>query len=136
MEQAFADMQQRMAALEVQVQEAQTRAQWADVCDEEVTRVDEIVMISNEDERSSAKPEVNPRKNHDHIRYTDKVEVEYPIGHRRRREESLPLLQEKFRENLASRFPRGRCERILATFGDQAALEATPVHEFLDWFVI
>lgn len=67
---------------------------------------------------------------------TDKVEVEYPIGHRRRREESLPLLQEKFRENLASRFPRGRCERILATFGDQAALEATPVHEFLDWFVI
>ncbi|MGM0767426.1 MAG: 2-methylcitrate dehydratase [Pseudomonadota bacterium] len=67
---------------------------------------------------------------------TDKVVVEYPIGHRRRREESLPLLQDKFRRNLATRFPGARCERIIAMVNDQDTLEALPVHEFLDWFVI
>ena len=37
---------------------------------------------------------------------TEKVEVEYPLGHRRRRAEAVPLLREKFAENLSDPFPR------------------------------
>jgi 2-methylcitrate dehydratase len=67
---------------------------------------------------------------------TDKVEIEYPIGHRRRRNEGIPVLEAKFRRNLASRFPQGRSEAIFALCKDQAALEATPVNAFMDLFVI
>ena len=67
---------------------------------------------------------------------TEKVEVQYPVGHRRRREEGIPLLEEKFRANLASRFSPDRCDAIFALCSDQKALEATPVNEFMDLFVI
>ncbi|WP_078085605.1 bifunctional 2-methylcitrate dehydratase/aconitate hydratase [Microbulbifer mangrovi] len=66
---------------------------------------------------------------------TKKVEVEYPIGHRRRRQEGIPLLEEKFRTNLATRFPSGRCAAIFALCKDQKLLESTPVNEFMDMFV-
>jgi 2-methylcitrate dehydratase len=68
--------------------------------------------------------------------HTEQVVVEYPIGHRRRREEGLPLLEAKFRANLATRFVRQRCEEIVALCRDQARLEAMPVHRFVDLFVI
>jgi 2-methylcitrate dehydratase len=67
---------------------------------------------------------------------TDQVAVEYPIGHRRRREEGIPLLEEKFRANLATRFPATRCETIFELCRDQRALENTPVSEFSSLFVI
>lgn len=67
---------------------------------------------------------------------TDKVVVEYPIGHRRRRKESIPMLEYKFRTNLATRFPAQRCEQILETCKDQKSLESMSVHEFVDLFVI
>ncbi|MGJ8689374.1 MAG: bifunctional 2-methylcitrate dehydratase/aconitate hydratase [Gammaproteobacteria bacterium] len=67
---------------------------------------------------------------------TEKVEVEYPVGHRRRREEGIPLLEDKFRSNLATRFPASRVEKIFALCKDQKALENTPVHEFMDMLVI
>ena len=67
---------------------------------------------------------------------TDKVEIEYPIGHRRRREEGIPVLEAKFRRNLATRFPAGRCDAIFELCKDQARLEATPVNAFMDLFVI
>ncbi|MBC3435980.1 2-methylcitrate dehydratase [Pseudomonas sp. BW16M2] len=68
--------------------------------------------------------------------HTPQVVVEYPIGHRRRREEGMPLLEAKFRENLATRFARQRCEAIVALCKDQARLEGMPVHWFVDLFVI
>ncbi|CRI56339.1 2-methylcitrate dehydratase [Pseudomonas sp. CCOS 191] len=68
--------------------------------------------------------------------HTPQVVVEYPIGHRRRREEGMPLLEAKFRENLATRFARQRCEEIVALCKDQARLEGMPVHRFVDLFVI
>ncbi|MDX1367396.1 2-methylcitrate dehydratase [Pseudomonas sp.] len=67
---------------------------------------------------------------------TEKVEVEYPLGHRRRRAESIPLLEDKFKANLATRFSARRSAQIFALCKDQAALEATPVQRFMDLFVI
>jgi 2-methylcitrate dehydratase len=67
---------------------------------------------------------------------TEKVEVEYPIGHRRRRTEGMPLLVEKFKTNLARLFPAERQKAILEICQDQAKLEGTPVNEFVDMFVI
>ena len=62
--------------------------------------------------------------------------VEYPLGHRRRRKDGVPLLEAKFRTNLARRFPKERREAILGLCMDQGRLEATPVNEFVDLFVI
>ncbi|MEP0002478.1 MULTISPECIES: 2-methylcitrate dehydratase [Marinobacter] len=67
---------------------------------------------------------------------TDNVAVEYPIGHRRRRKEGIPLLEDKFRSNLATRFPGQQCDRIFRLCKEQKTLEATPVHEFVGLFVI
>jgi len=67
---------------------------------------------------------------------TRKVAVEYPIGHRRRRNEGIPLLEAKFRRNLDRRFPMERREAIVELCLDQKRLEATPVNAFVDMFVI
>ncbi len=67
---------------------------------------------------------------------TEKVEVKYPVGHRRRREEGIPLLEQKFKNNLATRFPAKRCENIFSLCKNQKLLEATPVNEFMDLLVI
>jgi 2-methylcitrate dehydratase len=64
------------------------------------------------------------------------VVVEYPIGHRRRRKEGIPLLEAKFRTNLARRFPMKQQDAILAVSLDQKKLEAMPVHEYVDLYVI
>ena len=67
---------------------------------------------------------------------TEQVAVEYPIGHRRRREEGIPLLEDKFRANLATRFPTQKCQQIVDVCQNQKGLEKTPVHEFVGLFVI
>ncbi|WP_067095233.1 2-methylcitrate dehydratase [Marinomonas atlantica] len=67
---------------------------------------------------------------------TEEVSVEYPIGHRRRREQGIPLLEKKFRANLVTRFPSARCNDIYSLCKDQQQLEATAVHKFMDLFVI
>ena len=67
---------------------------------------------------------------------TENVVVEYPIGHRRRRVEGIPLLEDKFRANLLTRFTSQRSEEIFALCKDQQKLEATPVNRFVDLFVI
>jgi len=67
---------------------------------------------------------------------TGEVVVEYPIGHRRRRSDGIPLLVEKFKTNLARSFPEKQRNAILALCQDAKRLEATPVNEFVDMFVI
>jgi len=64
------------------------------------------------------------------------VVVEYPIGHRRRRKEGMPVLVEKFRTNLARRFPAKQQAAILDVALDSAKLEPMPVHEFVDLMVL
>jgi 2-methylcitrate dehydratase len=66
---------------------------------------------------------------------TAQAAVEYPVGHRRRRKEGIPLLEAKFRTNLARRFPVKRQQAILELSRDQQRLEAAPVNEFVDLFV-
>ncbi|HZZ77664.1 MAG TPA: bifunctional 2-methylcitrate dehydratase/aconitate hydratase [Gemmataceae bacterium] len=66
---------------------------------------------------------------------TPKVEVEYPIGHRRRRAEGIPLLVKKFTENLATRLPAPQARGILDLCQDRAKLEATPADAFMAMWV-
>jgi 2-methylcitrate dehydratase len=61
--------------------------------------------------------------------------VEYPIGHRRRRQEGMPLLVEKFRTNLRRRFGAEQQERILAVSLDAERLDRMPVSEYVDLYV-
>ena len=61
---------------------------------------------------------------------------EYPIGHKRRRKEGMPVLVEKFKTNLARRFPARQQKAILDLCMDPKKLAATPVNEFVDLFVI
>jgi 2-methylcitrate dehydratase len=64
------------------------------------------------------------------------IVCEYPIGHKRRRKEGMPVLVEKFRTNLARRFPARQQKLILDLCLDAKRLQATPVNEFVDLFVI
>lgn len=67
---------------------------------------------------------------------TENVSVDYPIGHRTRREEGIPVLQAKFERNLAEKLSPKQCKAITALCSDQATLESTPVNEFMDLFVV
>jgi 2-methylcitrate dehydratase len=67
---------------------------------------------------------------------TDKVVVEYPIGHRRRRAEGIPLLLKKFEANLSSRLAPSSWKKILDLCLDLVALQATPVDEFTELFAV
>jgi len=68
--------------------------------------------------------------------HTDKVAVEYPIGHRRRRSEGIPVLKNKFLGSLRTRFPEQRCQQIMDIYLDADKLARMPVNEFMELFVI
>ncbi|MGD9953090.1 MAG: bifunctional 2-methylcitrate dehydratase/aconitate hydratase [Burkholderiales bacterium] len=63
------------------------------------------------------------------------VVCEYPIGHKRRRKEGMPVLVEKFRTNLARRFAPAQQREILELCLDAERLQAMPVREFVDRLV-
>jgi 2-methylcitrate dehydratase len=66
----------------------------------------------------------------------DELVVEYPIGHKRRRADGIPLLEAKFRTNLARIFPGKRQQRILEVSLDQAALEGMAVNDYVDLYAL
>lgn len=66
---------------------------------------------------------------------TEKVEVEYPLGHRRRRAEGIPLLLKKCRDNLSSRLPVERVDRVLDLCADLGSLQSMPVNKFMELFL-
>jgi len=66
---------------------------------------------------------------------TEKVEVEYPIGHRRRREQGIPLLIEKFKSNLSTQFSENRTKEILSLCEDQTTLENSSVIDFMNLMI-
>jgi 2-methylcitrate dehydratase len=61
--------------------------------------------------------------------------VEYPIGHKQRRREGMPLLIEKFKRNLARRFASEQQQRILQASIDRSVLERISVSEYIDLYV-
>jgi 2-methylcitrate dehydratase len=68
--------------------------------------------------------------------HTIEIVVEYPLGHKRRREEAIPFLKQKFVDNLATRIAEKNCTEIHQLFADQGALENIRVDKFMDLFVI
>ena len=66
--------------------------------------------------------------------HTQKVEVDYPVGHRRRREEGIPLMYKKFEENMATHYTADTVKKLLELFKDQEKLENMPVNELMDMF--
>jgi len=62
---------------------------------------------------------------------TERVAIDYPIGHRRRRDEGIPKLVEKFEASLATLFDAPQRARIVAAFADQRWFEALPVADFM-----
>ncbi len=101
-------------------------------------------MVVVEDEQYSMDyldPEKRSIANAVQIRFkdgtqTEKAIVEYPIGHRRRREEGLPQVREKYQANLLTRFPRQKTADILELSFDFDRLSQTPVDQFMKMFVI
>jgi 2-methylcitrate dehydratase len=67
-------------------------------------------------------------------RVLDEIVVEYPVGHRRRHMEGAPLLEAKFRRNLARRLSARQRQAILDASMDRVRLENMPVHEYVDLY--
>jgi 2-methylcitrate dehydratase len=67
---------------------------------------------------------------------TERLAVDYPIGHRRRRESGIPALLEKFEHNLRGRIAPRTANVIMELCGDRKRLQSTPVHRFMDLFVV
>ncbi|KAH9176387.1 2-methylcitrate dehydratase [Lactarius sanguifluus] len=65
----------------------------------------------------------------------DEVEVEYPVGHKRRREEGTPLLLAKFRRHIGHHFDQVHQKKILDTLSDAKSLWELPADKFTDLFV-
>src|SRR5258708_35229811 len=63
--------------------------------------------------------------------HTPRVQVDYPIGHRKRREEGMPVLVKKFEASVAAHFNPKQTDSIQAMFVDRRALAAMPVSEFV-----
>jgi 2-methylcitrate dehydratase len=66
---------------------------------------------------------------------TERVAVDYPIGHRRRRDEGIPELVAKFERNVATLFSAKQRAAIAAACADQARFEALAVDEFMALWV-
>jgi 2-methylcitrate dehydratase len=65
---------------------------------------------------------------------TEKITVEYPIGHRRRRREGIPVLQQKAADAFAAHYGADKANQLTALFTTPAQLDALPVHEFMASF--
>lgn len=102
---------------------------------------EKMQVVENQDfSRDYLDPDKRAIGNALRIRFKDgsaseRVEVLYPIGHRRRREQGIPKLIEKFEHNLKTRFKDAQLERLLEACADQAALEVMAVDEFVDLWI-
>jgi len=67
---------------------------------------------------------------------TEKVSVDYPIGHRKRRAEGIPLLLQKFEAAIRDHLPAHQVQAIMATVKDPERMDAMPLHRFLRLFTL
>lgn len=63
---------------------------------------------------------------------TEKIQIDYPLGHPRRRREGIPLLFDKFRQNASVALPRQQVGQIAELFADRRRLETMPVSDFME----
>jgi 2-methylcitrate dehydratase len=97
-------------------------------------------MVVQEDPRYSSEylePDKRSIANAVEVLFTDgsrtrKLEVEYPLGHRRRRAEGIPLLIKKFEANARTQLPADQVSRLLELFADTQRLDQMPVHQFVE----
>ena len=115
----------------------------ATAADPRIDRLRDLMVVEEDDRYSREYHEADKRSIANAVQVffkdgsnTEKVAVEYPIGHRRRRQGGIPLLVAKFEANLARRFPPGQARRICELALDPESLEATPVNEFMDLLVV
>ena len=66
---------------------------------------------------------------------TPEIQIDYPLGHPRRRREGLPMVERKFRRGLEMTFPPKRQRQIMDICSDAARLKSMPVDRFMDLFV-
>ena len=111
--------------------------------DPRIDRLREKMIVVEEPRytREFVEPDKRSSANAIELRFRDgssapKVEVEYPLGHPRRRAEAIPKIEAKFTKHLAGRFPPRQQAAILELCTDQMRLEAMPVNRFVDQFVI
>jgi len=67
---------------------------------------------------------------------TDAIEINYPVGHKKRRQEGIPMLEQKFKSNLRTRFPEDQCNEIFRLCANQEQLEKTSVSHFMEMLMI
>jgi 2-methylcitrate dehydratase len=65
---------------------------------------------------------------------TERVAIDYPIGHRKRRAEGIPVLMAKCEAALRAYLPAGQVDRIMALAADPARLDALPVDQFMNLY--
>lgn len=111
--------------------------------DPRIDRLRDLMVVEEDDRYSREYHEADKRSIANAVQIffkdgsaTEIVAVEYPIGHRRRREEGIPILVGKFEANLATRFPAQRTRQILELCEDADRLASTPVNEFVGLLAI
>ncbi|HEY3521991.1 MAG TPA: bifunctional 2-methylcitrate dehydratase/aconitate hydratase [Rhodanobacteraceae bacterium] len=67
---------------------------------------------------------------------TERVSIDYPIGHRRRRAEGIPVLEAKFERAVAAQLPSDQARSLVQLCAEPDRLEAMPVAEFLGFFTV
>ncbi len=100
-----------------------------------------MVLEDSEFSRDYLNPEKRSIANALQIQFNDNTEteevmIEYPLGHRQRRNEGIPLLIEKFKNNVASRFPKDRAKSIELIFEDKTKLADMAVSDLINLFII
>ncbi|MFW9822106.1 MAG: bifunctional 2-methylcitrate dehydratase/aconitate hydratase [Candidatus Thorarchaeota archaeon] len=67
--------------------------------------------------------------------HSDRIEVKYPLGHKKRRNEAIPLLELKFKNNLSAHFEESLIDELLQLFQDEDQLDNLPIHSLIDLLV-
>ncbi len=67
---------------------------------------------------------------------TDNIEVHFPIGHRKRRDEGIPVLKQKFESSVSGKLGAGQWDKLNALCADHAEMASTPVDEFMALLVV
>ncbi len=66
---------------------------------------------------------------------TDRIEIQYPIGHRVRRDEGIPVLQQKFKDAAAGLYSAEQANTVVQVFDDVSALDQMPIERFMKLLV-